>query len=139
MREGTLKSAVLAAALGVTGPTAGQSSLADPSTLLADADRDRDGSVTRAEFIAARARNFDTVDANRDGRLSLAEVAAVATGSLERMAVRLNFGHFDRNRDGRLTRSELNAGPTPAFDRVDRDRDGVISPGEFASWQSRRG
>ena len=137
MRKTGLKSAVLAAALGFTAPATAQSLLLDPSSLLADADRNRDGSVTRAEFVAARARSFDTLDANRDGRLNAAEVTAAATGSLERMAVRLHFGQFDRNGDGDLTRAELNAGPTLAFDRVDSNRDGVVSSREVAAWQSR--
>lgn len=137
MTGSLVKSAILAATIAAAGPVSAQSILGDPSTLLADADRNRDGSITRAEFIAARARSFDTVDTNRDGSLSVTEVAAVVPGSLERMAVRLNFGQFDQNRDGRLARAEMNAGPTFAFDRVDADRDGVISAGELAAWQSR--
>jgi hypothetical protein len=41
---------------------------------VADADTDLDYFVTQQEWIAAAARRFDLLDANRDGRLTLAEL-----------------------------------------------------------------
>lgn len=129
--------AVVLAILAWSAPVVAQSLLSDPSALLAYADRNRDGSVSRSEFIATRAGQFDRIDTNGDGGLSAAELAALAPGQAERMAIRLGFGQFDTNRDGRLSRSEFDAGPTLAFDRVDADRDGVASAREIEAFRAR--
>lgn len=112
-------------------PAAAHSLRSNPAALLAQADQNRDGSVSRAEFIVARAHQFDGIDTNRDGGLSTGELAALALGQTERLAVRLGFGAFDTNRDGRLSRAEFDAGPTLAFDHVDADHDGVASVREI--------
>jgi hypothetical protein len=39
---------------------------------------------------------------------------------------------MDRNRDGDVSRREF-LGPREAFDRLDRDRDGLIDPEEAAA------
>jgi len=123
--------------LAWSAPAVAQSLMSDTAALLAQADRNRDGSVSRAEFIATRAGQFDRIDTNGDGGLSAAELAALAPGQAERMAIRLGFGQFDTNRDGRLSRTEFDAGPTPAFDRIDADRDGVASARELEAFGSR--
>lgn len=50
--------------------------------LVQQADRDRDGAVTRAEFVEAPSTLFDRLDDDRDGRLSRREIAD-AKASLE--------------------------------------------------------
>ena len=42
-----------------------------------DADADRDGAVTLAEFRADIGRHIATADTNRDGQLSIAEIEAM--------------------------------------------------------------
>jgi Ca2+-binding EF-hand superfamily protein len=88
-----------------------------------DKDRDRDGTLTRAEY--GEARTFARVDRNDDGRISRDEFlnpppATDLTNAFERK---------DRNNDGLLTRAEYADGRT--FRRVDRNRDGRISFAEF--------
>lgn len=46
---------------------------------LERADRNRDGRITREEFITAPSRFFDEHDRDRDGRLSQGEVGKVRT------------------------------------------------------------
>lgn len=41
------------------------------------------------------------------------------------------FGILDQNKDGRITVAEYESARAPAFSRMDRDRDGVLSQGEF--------
>jgi hypothetical protein len=125
------------AVLAWSVPAAAQTLLTDPAALLAQADRNRDGSVSRAEFIATRAGQFDSIDTNGDGGLAVGELAALARGQAERMAIRLGFGQFDTNRDGRVSRGEFDAGPTLAFDRIDADRNGVASAREIEAARSR--
>jgi len=47
------------------------------------------------------------------------------------------FDRWDRNADGQLTRDELPAPLRPNFDRVDADRDGVISRAEHDAFRRR--
>jgi hypothetical protein len=63
-------------------------------------DRNRDGRIQQAEFLAARKRNFDRLDVNGDGVLSFAEYAA---SGIRR------FSELDANGDGTLNRAEFAA------------------------------
>ncbi|MFN3371651.1 MAG: histidine kinase [Sphingomonadaceae bacterium] len=62
------------------------------------ADRDRDGRITQAEYLANRRRNFDRLDVNHDGKLSFEEYAA--------QGIR-RFAELDSGRDGWLSRAEF--------------------------------
>jgi len=59
--------AALAAGLAGAGVAAAQNTPPSPPM---SADSDRDGSVSRAEFLAQAGRHFDAMDTNKDGTLS---------------------------------------------------------------------
>ncbi|WP_429591168.1 EF-hand domain-containing protein [Sphingomonas zeicaulis] len=98
---------------------------------FADADANGDGTITREEFAAARARSFDKLDRNGDGIVQkgdfgrLARFKPDAAQRLQRM-----IDAADANRDGKVTRDEFVAAPSPVFDRADTDGDGVLSKAE---------
>lgn len=50
----------------------------DPAPVLARFDGNKDGQITKDEFRAPTLSNFDRMDANKDGTLSLTEQAAAA-------------------------------------------------------------
>lgn len=104
----------------------------DPCRLFASADTNRDGAVSRAEFLAARAANFETVDRGRKGFLTRDDLMAAAPNLKARAGVMLMFGAFDQDGDGKVTRGEFRAAPAPGFDRADRDHDGVVTRAELA-------
>ena len=100
------------------------------------ADRNRDGSLSRVEFLGAdveddRNDTFDNLDANGNGRVERQEWHASADA----------FDWLDRNRDGFLTRAEVlgtaqrGAGAGRAggdeFTSLDVNRDGKIMPNEW--------
>ena len=112
-------------------------------------DADRNGRLTRREFIEARrrlrggsARRFQRLDANRDGAISFREL-------LDQRADQMHA--IDRDRDGRVSRREFLArGPRDRkrlaqrvrlFERLDANRDGYITPLEnglaLKSWFAR--
>lgn len=64
---------------------------------LARIDRNDDGAVQQAEFLAQRRRNYDKLDTNGDGRLSFAEYAASGIAK---------FGTADADGNGILNAAE---------------------------------
>jgi Ca2+-binding EF-hand superfamily protein len=110
----------------------------DPDALFASADTNGDSAITKAEFIAARARSYDRLDRNGDGKLARGEFTGAAPAGIRRNFVASQFSGFDANHDGLLSRAEFNAAPTPGFDRVDADRNGILSAAEVSSARSRR-
>lgn len=77
------------------------------------ADRNDDGRVTRLEFE----RSQESYDALRMFPSSIQS--------------RLVAWRHDFNRDGRLTRMEYGQSLRRAFNRYDRDHDGVLTRGDF--------
>lgn len=113
---------------------------ADRRALLAGAlfgrvDADGDGRITRDELTGARRTGFARADANADGVLSAAEIAArqdrarrlmqiTEAGTLDRIAA------MDTDGDGNLTFEEFDR-KAPVFDLLDADGDGAVSRAEF--------
>ncbi len=73
-------------------------------------DKDRDGRITRDEYLASRRKAYAKLDTNGDGRLSFDEWAA-KTGA--------KFATADKGRDGALDAAEF---ATTAVKRKPRQR-----------------
>ena len=61
-------------------------------------DKDRDGAITREEYLVSRRKAYAKLDVNRDGQLSFDEWAAKTTGK---------FAAADRDRSGTMTAAEF--------------------------------
>lgn len=119
-RDGTITRAEVDAALAARPQKAGQQSAGRASRwdrLAARLDTNKDGAITRAEFDSRQSNRaqrraqhgakagkaggaghlFLSADADKDGRVSLAEATAAAAA---------RFDKADANRDGTLTREE---------------------------------
>ena len=101
-------------------------------------DANRDGVISRSEW-RGNANSFRVRDWNGDGVLSGNEVRMGAyppDDSLEArdysMAPDDRFGYLDVNNDGRIGENEWD-GSLATFDRLDRNRDGWVSPTELGS------
>jgi hypothetical protein len=99
-------------------------------------DADGDNRISRGEWNGDD-RSFANHDWNRDGVLSGSELIAGATRPNSSAAPRpgddrdrAEFARLDSNHDNRLTRGEW-TGRSGDFDRLDVNRDGVLSPYEF--------
>jgi hypothetical protein len=64
---------------------------------LSRTDKNKDGIVSRPEFLASRQRAYDKLDLNKDGRLSFEEYAARTIG---------RFDVADADRNGQLSAGE---------------------------------
>lgn len=72
------------------------------------ADADRDGRISRAEFVDARVARLTAADADRDGSVSREEMQAAGQA---RRAERADsrFARLDANSDGSISRDEFDA------------------------------
>ncbi|OYY72343.1 MAG: hypothetical protein B7Y47_03625 [Sphingomonas sp. 28-63-12] len=61
-------------------------------------DKDKNGAITRAEYLAARQKAYARLDINQDGHLSFDEWAVKAT---------TKFADADANKDGAMTPAEF--------------------------------
>jgi hypothetical protein len=105
-------------------------------------DTDGDGRLSRAEHAAAARKMFEAMDANHDGKVTAAELDAAEAHVKGRRPSRsmkaLNMSAADkiklsdRDGDGVLTPEEQVATAMTNFDRMDRDKDGLLSSAELA-------
>jgi hypothetical protein len=105
-----------------------------PHEKFAQVDTNHDGVISRDEAAAAPqlASRFDEVDADKDGRVTPAELKNHAKSH------RLNnkgagaFTKLDSNGDGVVTRDEVAANPklSRKFEAADMDRDGRVTADE---------
>ena len=127
------------------------------------ADADGNGMLSRAEAARAApllAKQFDAIDANRDGQISPEEIRAFrragrgerkarggAQGTQGSQGTRAGakfeyyFTRADTDGDGALSRAEAERGlPRVAkkFERIDRDGDGRLTREEMQAWLAAR-
>jgi Ca2+-binding EF-hand superfamily protein len=90
---------------------------ATPSAYLAQFDRNGDGHVSEAEYVAYMSRGFAQMDANGDGVLERSELPGgrgkPTTLAAFQANLRRQFHKLDRNHDGQLTLRELLQPPQP--------------------------
>jgi Ca2+-binding EF-hand superfamily protein len=103
-------------------------------SLFDRADGNGDGSITRAELLAARNAAFATRDRNGDGYIDAADVPARATArpkvadGMARMRQLL-----DASGDGKISKEEFVNGGLAAFTRADTDGNDTLDAKEVAA------
>jgi Ca2+-binding EF-hand superfamily protein len=104
------------------------------------ADANGDGVLTRQEFDAGRAAMFARLDADNNGVLSRDEMRARRHGRHGRggHGEGMHLAAADANDDGVISREEFLARPNQMFDRLDTDRNGVISQAERDAMRAQR-
>jgi Ca2+-binding EF-hand superfamily protein len=99
------------------------------SSEFASLDRNGNGRITRGEWLGDRA-TFLRVDRNRDNQITRREyLNADATNASDRTD---DFDALDVNLSERIERDEW-TGTRPAFNRLDRNRDGRLTRREIAA------
>lgn len=114
---GGLTAASLLLIAGAASAQTAPNSPAQPRELRADADRD--GRLSKAEFVEARLKPLMAMDADRDGTVTAAERTASRQARAAAAATR-RFDKLDADKDGVVSRAEFEAAAPRA--RPDRTR-----------------
>jgi len=116
--------------------------LAQMDTLFRQMDADKNGQLTRTEIeqhqqqsaiAEAKARNraqFAELDVNKNGQLSPAEFAKLTPPTAAANAGPM-LAREDSNRDSQVSLVEHRSATLANFDRLDTDKDGVVSGAEL--------
>ena len=111
------------AALLVGGLAASHLALAQPSHdgpgdrqggLMAMADANHDGKISKAELTAALNARFDKLDANHDGKLTKEDWALNREARLDE-----RFAAMDTDHNGQISKAEFKAAHQARFDRAE--------------------
>ena len=135
--------ALLATTLLLTAPlvhAAGDKPQRLSADKFAAVDTNHDGVISREEAAAAPelSAHFDEVDADRDGRVTPAELKAYAKTHRNGSGGKTKgFESLDTNHDGVITREEAAAAPKmlKRFDVADTDHDGRVTMEEARAFK----
>jgi hypothetical protein len=109
--------------------------------MLQKLDTNADGGLSQEEIDAGVNARLTQFDANKDGKLALAEFEALWADLTRPVAVRA-FQFLDPDGDAAITKQELNDRFGRAVARFDRNDDGVLSRddrGHRRGWRHGRG
>ncbi|WP_259991832.1 EF-hand domain-containing protein [Sulfitobacter sp. S190] len=129
----TFTAAAIVAGLLASHADAREDKPARAAAMFERLDANSDGKLSLAEIEARSAERFARADANNDGALSIEELRAAGDARRAKRADRM-MQRLDANDDGSLTRAEMEARRNPAemLARLDTDKDGALSAEEFA-------
>jgi Ca2+-binding EF-hand superfamily protein len=100
-------------------------------------DTNGDGKLSPKEYAAGAKQTLDDMDANNDGKVTVAEMKAAEaraekTGAGE-MSAAEKIRAMDRNGDGAVGEVERASAVTRMFEALDTDADGFASKAELAA------
>jgi hypothetical protein len=99
---------------------------------IEQADANKDGKVTRQEYIDSRAAQFARMDRNGDGVVDDADLRERPDQSfLGKRAAAAMRGRIDANSDGKISKDEFVKAPTTMFDRFDADKNSELDAKEL--------
>jgi len=94
-------------------------------------DLDKDNKIDRAEYQRRMVEVFYFADRNKDGVVTIDEIAAIET--VDEKA----FKAADRDGNGKLSVNEFVAYRVIQFDEADTNKDGVLTIEEVEAWEKR--
>ncbi|MDB5711115.1 MAG: calcium-binding protein [Sphingomonas bacterium] len=122
-------------------PTATQPTMVvEPvAMMIAACDADGDGRVTRAELTPCVARSFAAIDTDHAGSIGYIGYGDWALKWLGDSNALPSPFSVDADNDNRITLAELQEALARAFDRLDKDHDGVLTRAELLTIRASTG
>lgn len=105
--------------------------------ILAEFDKKKTGRLALADLAGRGAQRLAACDADKDGTVTRAEYLDCRRRLAERWSQRI-FAKYDKNGDGFIDRAERVAALKDFFARLDADGDGKVVREEFAAAHRRR-
>ena len=101
------------------------------------------GNISASDHAAGAQKRFETMDTDKDGRLTAQEInASHGAESIfwaqHRIASGERIKKLDSNNDGALTATEYAAGSQKMFETLDVNADGFLTPAEVSVDDSNR-
>jgi Ca2+-binding EF-hand superfamily protein len=97
-------------------------------------DADKDGKLSIAEFAPRAEKRLLRIDHNNDGNVTREEIEAWLQKGLERRRD-LMLADYDSDNDGAITREELAAFLAAEFGKADKDGDGTMTLDESRAYR----
>ncbi len=97
-------------------------------------DADKDGKLSLAEISPRAEKRLFRIDQNADGSVGKDEIEIWLQKRLERRRD-LMLADYDANRDSAITREELAAFLTAEFGKADKDADGAVNLEESRTYR----
>ena len=113
-------------------------------------DADKDGKISRDEYLKIHEERFNKFDGNADGYLTEEEVKASGPQKSKKSKkktatqAKMRFGAIDTDDDPRISREEwMSANPNrpeaaQMFDQIDTDKDGYLARAEFKGFKKQQ-
>ncbi len=103
-------------------------------------DANKDGKISKAEAKDRIAENFDTLDKNKDGFLTVEEINADPNRQQRQGGAPAGggFAEMDTNKDGKVSKAEAKDRILENFDTYDKNKDGFITQEEMAASRPQR-
>lgn len=98
-------------------------------------DADHDGKLSLAEIKPGLAKRFQRVDKDKDGAVTSAEIDAWLTREIEQRKARI-LARMDADKDGAVSRNELDRLVETLFNDADQDHDGGVTLAEARAFRA---
>lgn len=128
-RDGFVTKAEAETRMAAMGPKRHARPVKSNSDHFAEMDRDRNGSISRAEFDAHHASAMENRAERRESRMER-RADRMERREMRGTGLRINtrqFERFDANNDGRLSLAEAQVRPLARFTAADANRDGTVT------------
>ncbi len=100
--------------------------------LLTLMDTDRNGQVSREEFMGFMEGEFESLDVDRSGELNVEELSRARVRVSGQAQVIQLLRLMDKDRNGQVSKAEFMGFMQAEFNRLDVDRSGELTPGELS-------
>ncbi len=107
-------------------------------------DTNKDGKITKAEIEEHQNKMFIEADTNKDGFVTAEEISAHHEAKMAEMRKKRMeeqqkrmLAELDTNKDGKISQAEFAAKPTPMFDKLDANSDGVVDDVEMKAMKDK--